>query len=432
MPAIRTFPTNPDALEGAAIQDDRSRELKRAWDYYEGHHAKVVTGRNITINLVARAVNQAVSMLAGTAPVVSAGDKKADTRLKAAIARNGAGRFYIEAALQGAITGHVFVRLADIDGKAVWRLVRTERVTAFWQPGTGDVIGYVSHWKDGDADVQQAIWKDDQAPGVWHIRVARRETSLQGWVVETEEKVSYRPMVDWQNLPQPGQTKYGLPDVRKADRQLNDAVNFIASNTGRIIKHHAHPKTIGTGVDAEDVEETTVESFWTIPNPDARVYNLEMQSDLSSSLRFMDTLRESFYAQVRAVDMATLRANVDRLTNFGLRVLFKDALDKMGEKRELYGAGLTDLYRYALSIEDTLPADIEIAWGDVLPYNLLDASRAAQIDVATGIMSKATAAGILHLDWRKEQERMEEEQNAAASFGDRVLKAMAMGGNVGQ
>lgn len=119
-----------------------------------------------------------------------------------------------------------------------------------------------------------------------------------GWrvVPETEVRWGYEwpPILDWKNLPNPHQY-YGLSDLEMAD--LNDAVNFIASNTGRIIKVHAHPKTIGVGVLGKDVQETSVDSFWTIPNADAKVYNLEMQSELRSSLEFFQLLLHAAFVK---------------------------------------------------------------------------------------------------------------------------------------
>ena len=100
-------------------------------------------------------------------------------------------------------------------------------------------------------------------------------------------------MVDSQSLPDRA-GYYGDPDLVRPE--LNDALNFVASNTMRIIKHHGHPKTIGTGMRASEVQETAVDGFWSVPNPDAKIANLEMQSDLGSSMAFLQLLQQWFFA----------------------------------------------------------------------------------------------------------------------------------------
>ena len=64
----------------------------------------------------------------------------------------------------------------------------------------------------------------------------------------------------------------------------------------------------------------------TTSDPNALIQNLEMQSDLNSSLNFIRYLRQALFDVSRAVDIDSMADKLGSLTNFGLRVLYQDAL----------------------------------------------------------------------------------------------------------
>src|SRR6185436_1088528 len=102
------------------------------------------------------------------------------------------------------------------------------------------------------------------------------ETAIaSGWQKQGEEKVwpySWSPIVDWKNLPAPNHY-YGKSDLGTIGR-LNDGLNFVVSNIQRILKHHAHPKTVATGIGASGIEETAIDGLWAIDKDTAKVYTV--------------------------------------------------------------------------------------------------------------------------------------------------------------
>ena len=96
-----------------------------------------------------------------------------------------------------------------------------------------------------DTEVRQDIVRNGAS---WLVRDLVRERG-RSWEIKQELMWGFpwAPIVDWQNLPDP-EDYYGDPDLVRPE--LNDALNFVASNTMRIIKHHGHPKTIGVGMRA--------------------------------------------------------------------------------------------------------------------------------------------------------------------------------------
>jgi hypothetical protein len=120
-----------------------------------------------------------------------------------------------------------------------------------------------------------------------------------------------------------------MSDLEEAD--INDAINFTASNIQRILKFHSHPKTIGTGFSAEQLQNTAVDEMWAIPDPAAKVFNLEMQSDLASAFNYLNLLKGA-YAKVTGVpDLDPAVVNVGALSGFALRILYGDLLEAIIE-----------------------------------------------------------------------------------------------------
>jgi hypothetical protein len=223
----------------------------------------------------------------------------------------------------------------------------------------------------------------------------------------------FAPILHWQNLPQPGDC-YGASDVEDV-LELQDRWNFIASNINRIIRYHAHPKTIGTGFQlAELSKDASVDSFWTIPNETAKVNNLEMQSDLESSRAFANDLRQAMFDVSRTVDIASMKDKLGQLTNFGLRVLFFDALAKLGSKQELLGEALSELNHRLLVLAGVTPnLGGEVVFDDPLPTNETEETQALTFDLTNKLLSRESASKLRGYDYEQEKERIDAEQKEA-------------------
>lgn len=436
MPGLAQYPLDkPEALDEliSAEMEPRRKAIDAAWKYYEGHHRrplKVKTGQpddNVIVNVCRKAIEQAVALLFGEMPGFEVGDDAADEALDALLAANEMPILLHNLGLQGALTGHVFVKMMPIVGgesiagvKLV--LLNPRTVTVWWRPDDMEQItAYTVQYEQGDATYRQEMINNGNS---WLIRDLVRERGRQWKLVnELLWGFPFAPIVEWQNLPDP-EEYYGDPDLVRPE--LNDALNFLASNTMRILKFHAHPKTIGTGMRASDVQQTEVDGFWTVPNSEAKVSNLEMQSDLASSLAYLQLLRGWFFSEHRAVDMETFSRDMGSVTNFGLRTLYKDALDKLASKRALYGKGLADLGERMLALSG-VQGRPEINWPDPLPFNDAEEIQGLQTEMALGLLSKQTAAGLRGRDWELEQARMADEAAGQDDIGARLLSAFERG-----
>lgn len=434
MPGLMEYPMEkPGELDRLAETErkERQEQIDAAWRYYEGQHKRPLKVRpgqpddNVILNVCRKAVEQAVALLFGEAPtfeVGGQGDEPEDEALAALWTANDGPIFLHNLGLQGALAGHCFVKLAPVEGGVRFVLLNPRMVTVYWRPDDMDFVTcYSISFEQGDVSLRQDIVN---LGGSWLVRDLARERG-RDWQVTNEVIWGYpwAPIVEWQNLPDP-EEYYGDPDLVRPE--LNDALNFLASNTMRILKFHAHPKTIGTGMRATDLQATDVDGFWSVPNPEAQIRNLEMQSDLGSSMAFLNFLEGWFFSEHRAVDMTSFTKDMGNITNFGLRTLYKDALDKLATKRALYGRGLADISERALALLGVTARPV-ITWPDPLPFNTLEEIQGIQTEMGLGILSKETAASLRGRNWEQEQERIEQEEAMSDNIGNRLLAAFERG-----
>lgn len=285
------------------------------------------------------------------------------------------------------------------------------------------VIRYIIQYKtvgvDGkEVTKREVIEQDYENAGNWLITHYECAQSTGGKYIQVGEPViwdyGFAPLVHWQNLPL-AHTTYGMPDLTTDVLALQDRINFVASNISKIIRYHAHPQRVGKNVGEPKLLEMGADKMVSINGTDAQIYNIEMQTDLASSQAYLRFLVRSIMDMTRTVDVDSLADKLGALTNFGLRVLYQDALQKMAVKRELYGDGMVETNRRLLAIygaDFTEPG--VILWADPLPTNGIEVAQLNQVSIGLGYMSKQTAAEQQGLDWETEQARMQDEANTAA------------------
>jgi len=440
MPSITAYPLDDLAALDRAVNEElstRQAVIARHWAYYRREHKrqlKVRSGQpddNVILNLAREVIDQSVAMLFGTPPefeLDQADETPEEQALEAIWAANNLPLWCQDVGVTGAVAGHVFIKLAPTPLGGV-RFIRLNPryVTMCWRADDFEtVLAYRLQWQGGNDVVRQDII---DMGGSWLVRDLVLAYGAREWTVTSEVMWpwAWAPIVDWKNLPEP-EARYGQPDL--VNPELNDTANLVASNTARILKFHAHPKTVGTGMQATEIKETTVDGLWTVANPAAQIKNLEMQSDLSSSAMFLEFVQAQFYAEHRAVNLTSMKDRLGQLTNFGLRTLFKSALDKLATKRSLYGMGLAEVSRRALLLMGFGDWPVSVSWGDPLPYNRLEQVQALQLERDMQIVSRKTMATELGRDWETEQARIEEEDANQGNVGEALLRVFDQGQGV--
>lgn len=421
-------------------------------DYYAGAHRKqlrVKEGQaddNIALNFVGLVVNRGVAMLLGKGIGFDMEGDANQEYIDAAWDVNHKDILMQKLAQFGGVYGTVFVKilpdaLTSTDGKIYPRLLAIDPMLMSVETDPEDieqVTKYTMRYNvmmNGQMTARRETitpeLSADGDPVSWLITNEYANGATGGrWVLmygPVEWQYSFPPVVHWQNQPMAGQV-YGRSDIGDIV-ELQDRVNFIASNISKIIRYHAHPKTWGRNTAGTSDKQTWgADEMIIFKGDDALIANLEMQSDLASSKEYLMELRQALFDISQTVDLTSMSDKLGSLTNFGLRVLFFDALAKLGAKQELYGEGLMELnYRMQVIGEVASPEYGSVNWPDPLPVNETEQVAADTFELEQKIASKETISKRRGYDWENEQERIQNE----AAMGDNVGAAILRTFNAG-
>lgn len=447
---------------GNTEREARKKEIDRYWKYYDGDHPlwlkpdpKTGQDENLVINLCERSIDKMTEFVGIPKKITipsltkTVSDSTLNPIQDELDTMWSEYRYMTPEILQsGLLGGHSFLKLyIDDDGQAAMTLLDPRTVSVFWDATRPKrVVFYRMQWKSGDKNYRQDIVPEVllQSPvsaPTEEVESAQADMStITGWRIidyrewgsswrvlgEQDWPYDFPPIVDWPTKKR-AHSFYGVSALKGGRTGLNDGVNFISSNIGRIIKHHAHPKTFVFGTELDN--KTEVGGFWDGLDEEARVETLEMKSDLVSSMNFMNFLRAEFFSSSRVLDTASVRDKLGNLTNFGVRMLFGDQIEAREEITRLTGDGLAEAFRRMLIVNGKMvEGKLETQWADPLPTDRLELLKTVQIESTLGTTSKETIASDIGRDYTTEQDKMATEPTSA---GDSFLRVLENGGERG-
>jgi len=430
---------------------ERTAMIDRYWSYYWGNHPKplkIEAGMddNVILNLCQMVIDKKVAFLlpddlkitlpmSDDAPNESADDPTVEL-IEAWLDNNNFPQFAVDMAISGMIAGHNFVKLYIADDGLYFSLLDPRQVVVFWRRGLSlEPAWYNIQWSEGDTNYRQDIvptWMftpqegDDIQADQWII--IDYELNKGGKWEELARDVwayPFPPVVDWKNKFKPF-AYYGESDL--THYALNDAVNYLASNTNKIIRFHASPRTVLKGFAKMPRDPMTGDHTPYNPNQIIEIgenddlYIVEPAADLVSSMTLLEKLQNMFFTQAKVIDLATIQDKLGQITNFGVKMMFSDMLADLRQKQGLYGTGLAWLVWYGMVIQEVnIPLPV-IQWPDPLPENMLEKAQIAQIEKNIGTASTQTLSEELGHDWATEEERLAVDAEQSASALDRVMQ----------
>jgi hypothetical protein len=182
------------------------------------------------------------------------------------------------------------------------------------------------------------------------------------------------------------------------------------------------------------LQQTAVDEFWAIPSADAKVFNLEMQSELAAAYTYLAELKQ-LYSKVTGVpDLDPAQVNVGALSGFALRILYGDLLEATNTKRNTYGSLLSEVNARVLAVGGMAEygtMDVRNVWPDPLPNNGIEQAQTLQIDRAHGL-SMETYLTRRGYDVEQESERRGVEDSQRATLGEDLLRSFERGGGMTQ
>jgi hypothetical protein len=431
---------------------DRERKERKAaidslWKWREGHHPQtleVEVGErddNIYFNLCGQVVDD-IGEFMGQPAIKVTDSEQAQKILDLTLKENLFAEMSADTIESGNVAGHNFVRLSIPDGTPMRgempafaeahlpeiSLLDARYVSVFWDisriSGRKALLWYRLTWEVGKSIYIQDIVPDalvsDVPADIWWVIEYEGKTNSTKFTEKSRDQWPYpfAPIVDWKNARKP-HSYYGQSTLTESTVRLNNSVNFIASNIGKIIKFHGHPKTIITGMaDPADID-VRPDGLVTIPmskSDGLDIQNLEMQSDLSASSNYLDKLEQRLFSERRVLDQDRIKDTVGGLTNFGVRMLYLNMLKMIEEKRQLYGDGFKELARRLLVMLGFDSVTIVTEWPESLPINRAEVVANTQTEKAIGVTSAQSLAKELGRDYEAELKQREEESEKEAEL----------------
>lgn len=413
MPAVMRYilPNDPQRFKpGVSSEDvfgnerkDRENAFKFAEKYYYGDHKPMLAVEdpggdfapvdyNVVVNAVRKAVDRTLSFLFPSMPRFEFQDNEKPSPVEKWLSdawRENNGPFFLNTvAYNGANSGHAFVKVMPPSRAGRFpRLINLHpaSIIAFWKADDIDqVIFYEIRWKVGKVEYLQDIYRPDPTDdSVWYISDYQRDGGTE-WQLISNVRYAYPfcPITAWQHLPNPNHF-YGKPEITDDIIRLNDQLNFVASNVNKILAIHASPRTIATGVDAGEIQATAVNTLWTVTNPDATITNLEMKSDLASSMAIMQYFEKAIMTTNRVVILDGQVKDFQRVTNAGIRAVFLDMIAKNYLLRWSYGRGLQELsYKMMVIANQAVTNMPDVIWPDPLPEDETETVNVMALELA--------------------------------------------------
>ncbi len=241
----------------------------------------------------------------------------------------------------------------------------------------------------------------------------------------------FPPIIHWKNLPSL-KASHGWRGSTDAEWAIGiqNKLNFADSNINKTIRLNSAPPTIVTGVNDEPKMGTGPGSLSWFTNPETKAYNLQANADIAGSMAYADSLESGIFELMREVPPAVIKTLGSGLTNFVMRVLFSDAIDKTDTKRELYGDAILEINRRLLILAGNENVDPGIiVWGSALPENPTEKIAEDTFLLNMGLVSKKTIAAKYDVDYDAEQTQLDIEAKQKNALGGNLLRDFIAGRN---
>lgn len=438
-----------DSIVSAITGGDLEKRVGGIMDrrsYIMGYQKKGIRQRanqpddNVTANFIRKIVDQSVSLLFGKGIEFDFGEDEGNEAGKELIEGtwkyNKKDILLPDMAHSGTLAGMVFAKLVP-NGNNFTRIVNLDPslMDIITDPhDLSKVIKYIIQYKyvnENDKEVNYreiTEWNptsEDGEQGNWTVT---EEEAINGrWKVISSKvwEWTFPPIVHGKNLPLPHMV-WGMPDITDDIMELQDRLNFSLSNENKIIRLQAHPLRFVKGTGIGDIAIDPDKLIKLPENGEAT--QLAPVADIPAISNFALMLRQMMFDNTESIDITSMADKLGALTNFGLHVLFMEALAKLETKRSLYGDFILEINKRLLALANMPEQDIDIVWPNPLPENEMEDAQAAEIALNLGVVSKQTVSGDLGLDWETEKQRMEEEKQGEENIGEFLLRGFNRGG----
>lgn len=430
-----------DLITPLVIADERARieRLRKAQAAYAGNYPKVIKAGgkdkpddNVLPNLAKFIVDKSASFLFGaglTFDVNDDSESEADQFLQHTIKRNRGAAWFKRLAISGGINGQVFVKIMPPDtarGELYprWAIQDPETVTVTWDPEDFESVRrYKIEFNTTDeADkpiVRKQIIEPDVSRTKWTITdyKAKVTTLLGARMQEQWELISitdwpfpWAPIVTCQNMAT-ADTFWGASDLEPDILHMINRIQYVLSNATRLNRIHGHPKQVGSGFRAAELNVGSDEM--TLLPPGAKIDLLEAHGDMEGALKLYQALNDILFmvSRIPQVSMGKIE-QLGAIAGVTLKILYAPLMELTKDKRGTYEPLLIELAERTLELGGKA-GEVTIEWKDPQPVNDVELRDNSIKDLDMGIVSQETIAEKLGYDWEKEKERIDAETEDA-------------------
>lgn len=454
-PAI-SGPATGDYLEKQSRDNTvRVQKIKKAWQAYKGKLPDSITVRanrpndNVKTNHCKIVINTGVSYLFGDPFEIILDEESEELTdeeryIENVFRFNRGDVLFQRLAVNGFIAGHAFLKIILREPYPKLVVVDPINVDVVTSPDDfTEVMRYKITWvgnhKGKKAVFRQVIERSDLSPSapeavIFMAQIQREQprnvitgddeavhwriidqVTYEGATGFIENKntawetlavdiwpYEFSPMLDCQNLPVPNEF-WGESDLEEDVIAMQMAMNRSLTNINKILRLHAHPKTYATGLSEMQLKQlvTNPEGILGLPNPESALHNLEMTSDLTSSINYFVRLRETFHERTSIPEIVTGKMeSIGQLAGVAMQILYTPLLQKTSTKRTTYGHLIEELVQRLLFIEyadEPDPTemvnilqlfelwDVKINWPEILPSDPEQEARTMLLDAQLGV-----------------------------------------------
>lgn len=438
-----------EAVEGLdLIKDARNRAMNRARTYRQGSQPKPIrtkegqTDDNIIVNFVGLIVDRATALLFGEGvefDLPGEGETEQEKYIKNVWKANKKSELLSDVSDYGATFGTPVFQIrpnaVQMDGELYPEVscIDPRFFTIVPEPENyRSVKMYVIEYTFTDGGVTKtrrreiipvkAVDPDTGTETVVSWKIDSYVTKENGRLEfeNTEEwDFDFPHVLPFKNLPEAG-TPYGRPDVTEDVLHIQDAINRVMSSTNKAIRLTAFQRLWGKFLKNNDKVSMGMDNILSVDNKDAELNAIDAGSNFEGMIAFQQELRDALFTISRSSDPSAAKDKVGQLTNFGLRILYKDALDKLKTKRELYGEALRELNRRLLILNDMEGDPGEVQWKEPLPQNESELIAGYKFDIEQGLASKETISEKRGYDSEQEQERIQAEMETSNQNNENI------------
>lgn len=407
--------------------DDRARHdrITAAWAAYQGEMPDSLKRRkgeindNVKINYARLVVDAGVAHLFGDQITITAPDDAPEAvqqLVDATIRANQGGLLWQKMGVSGGVGGTCFVRLLPRDNLTPRILVLDpSTVDVEWEPDDFETITkYTISWNTITEDGAGVARRQIIEPNGNGWIIVDQEALDSAWITlsETEWPYPFAPILHAQNLPSPHET-YGIADLETDVLHLCESINRTASVINRVLRLYGFPRTWGKMIGDSLIFDGNPGGVLKLEHPQAELHNLEMQSDLSSSIDYFRRLVAALHETTRIPEIATGKLDsAGQLSSLALKILYAPLIQKTETKRRTYGQMIEELMRRVCILAGYDVDELSIEWPEIVPTDPEGERRTALIDRQLGVSQETILERLGYDPMVEASQRAEEDLGA--------------------